>query len=84
MSMIFFIYNLYLKYKKIYNFDLIIGETKENNKQIKRISFNYKIKFVFYIINSIISLTFTIISIFIFIIDEDDVTEEIKTIFNIF
>lgn len=82
--MIFFIYNLYLKYKKIYNFDLIIGETKENNKQIKRISFNYKIKFVFYIINSIISLTFTIIAIFIFIIDEDDVNEEIKAMFNFF
>ena len=82
--MIFFIYNLYLKYKKNYNFDLIIGETKENNKQIKRVSFNYKIKFVFYIINSIISLTFTIISIFIFIVDEDDFNEEIKKVFKFF
>ena len=75
---------MYLKYKKIYNFDLIIGETKENNKQIKRISFNYKIKFILYILNSIISLTFTIISIFIFIIDEDDFNEEIKKVFKFF
>jgi len=84
MSMIFFIFNMYLKYKKIYNFDLIIGETKENNKQIKKISFNYKIKFILYILNSIISLTFTIISIFIFIIDEDDFNEEIKKVFKFF
>ena len=82
--MIFFIFNMYLKYKKIYNFDLIIGETKENNKQIKKISFNYKIKFILYILNSIISLTFTIISIFIFIIDEDDFNEEIKKVFKFF
>jgi predicted PurR-regulated permease PerM len=75
---------MYLKYKKIYNFDLIIGETKENNKQIKKISFNYKIKFILYILNSIISLTFTIISIFIFIIDEDDFNEEIKKVFKFF
>jgi ABC-type arginine transport system permease subunit len=84
MSIIPLFYNIYLKYKKKYNFELIIGEIKENNQQIKKISFKYKMKFIFYIINAIISLAFSIISIFMFIIDEDDINDDIKTLFNFF
>ncbi len=71
ISGISIIYNIYSLYSKNYSFSLIIGNHKENYNTTSRISFFYKIKFMYYVISSIISLTITILTFFSITMDED-------------
>ena len=64
-------YNLYSNYTKNYSFTLMIANYKENYQATSRISFFYKIKFVYYIIASIISLTITILVFLKNVMDDD-------------
>ena len=61
ISGISIINNIYSLYSKNYSFSLIIGNHKENYNSTSRISFFYKIKFIYYTISSIIAFIITIL-----------------------
>ena len=81
ISGISIIYNIYSLYSKNYSFSLIIGNHKENSKASGKISFIYKIKFIFYIIVSIISLIITILNFFLYLEDDEDINLDMFKIF---
>ncbi len=58
MACISLINNFYSYYTKNFHFELIIADSKENIKKTSKISFYYKVKFIYYIIVTIITLTF--------------------------
>ena len=60
----------------------MIANYKENNRVTGRISFFYKIKFIYYIIASIISLTITILVFLSLIMDEEIDLSRLKLIAN--
>ena len=55
--------NFYSYYTKNFHFELIIADSKENIKKTSKISFYYKVKFIYYILVTIITLTFIMIKI---------------------
>jgi hypothetical protein len=61
ISGISIIYNIYSLYSKNYSFSLIIGNHKENYNSTSRISFFYKIKFIYYTVSSFIAFIITIL-----------------------
>ena len=58
MACISLINNFYSYYTKNFHFELIIADSKENIKKTSKISFYYKVKFIYYILVTIITLTF--------------------------
>ena len=50
--------NFYSYYTKNFHFELIIADSKENIKKTSKISFYYKVKFIYYILVTIITLIF--------------------------
>lgn len=64
LSAIAFGYNIYSRIKKIHNFNLIIGERKNNIKDANRVSFLYKIKFVLYTLVTMLAVTMFVFNIF--------------------
>ena len=57
-------YNIYSRIKKIHNFNLIIGDRKNNIKDANRVSFLYKIKFVLYTIVTMFGVTVFVFNCF--------------------
>jgi hypothetical protein len=60
---------------------VIIADDKENSKASGKISFIYKIKFIFYIIVSIISSIITILNFFLYLEDDEDINLDMFKIF---
>ena len=58
MACISLINNFYSYYTKNFHFELIIADSKENIKKTSKISFYYKVKYIYYIIVTIITLIF--------------------------
>ena len=64
LSFVAFGYNIYSRVKKIHNFNIIIGERKNNLKDANRVSFLYKIKFVLYTIVTMYAVTVFVFNCF--------------------
>ena len=62
--------------KKKNSFNIIIDDMKSNLNTSNNIGFEYKIKFIFYILLSIYSLCYAILSNY----DEEDTFESLKII----
>ena len=63
MACISLINNFYSYYTKNFHFELIIADSKENIKKTSKISFYYKVKYIYYIIVTIITLIFILAKI---------------------
>lgn len=74
ISLILLCTNLYSKVTKNYQIDVALGdESKENIKLSDKLSFFYKVKFVFYFLGSILYLVFLLFeAIYYFFEDEED------------
>ena len=71
-----FCYNLYSKLRKKNNFNIIIDNIQENISSSNKVGLEYKIKFLIYLLISIYSLCYAILSNF----EEDASFESLKII----
>lgn len=65
-------FNCYSFYTKNYSFDVLIGEHKENYKNTNKVSLIFKIKFTFYMILCIVSLTIIILLILSLVLEDEE------------
>ena len=57
-------YNIYSRIKGAHNFNLIIGDNKNNIKDANKVGFLYKVKFLFYTFTSCVSCVNFMLQIF--------------------
>ena len=74
----FLLYNIHNKTKKKKGFNMIIDNMEENKSFIEKVSFEYKIKFVFYMIVTIYCVWLGLLSPF----DWDDSFYDMVRIYN--
>ena len=51
-------YNIYSRYKGIYNFSMIIDDRQNNLKNANKVGFLYKVKFLYYTLVTCVSTVF--------------------------
>ena len=74
ISIVILAYNVYSKIKSKNSFNIIIDDMKGNLNSSNNIGFKYKVKFVFYILLSIYSLCYAILSNY----DDEETYESLK------
>ena len=77
ISILIFLYNIYLKLRKRKLMSFIFEEQKENRSSGSRVSIIYKVKFIVYTLISMFALCMAVLHFF----DDMDYTERFK-IFN--
>ncbi len=77
-AIVFFSYDLYAKFKNKNSINVIIDDMKGNLSSSSKVGLEYKIKFILYVLLSIYSLCYAILSHF----DEDESVFEKFKIFS--
>ena len=77
-AIVFFSYDLYAKFKNKNSINVIIDDMKGNLSSSNKVGLEYKIKFILYVLLSIYSLCYAILSYF----DEDESVFEKFKIFS--
>ena len=64
LSLLVFAYNIYSRFQRIHNFNMIIGDRTNNLKDANRVSYLYKIKFVIYTMVTMFAVTIFVFNCF--------------------
>jgi hypothetical protein len=75
LAIVLFTYNLFSRFKKKNSFTMIIDDMKNNLDSTNKVGLEYKVKFIIYVLISIYSLCYAILSHFD---DDDEIFQGVK------